>query len=105
MRRVMHGDVVAAARALLALPESGRRRACQRMIHEAHCAHRYMRRFGRAHALWGDGSLMATAHKRVLLPEPGFSDTRYCGCVEMVLHELIEWRAARQITRGRRKCT
>ncbi|WP_127111757.1 DUF7742 family protein [Shimia sediminis] len=101
MRRVMHGDVVAAARVLLGLPEACRRPICRRMIQEAHAAHHYFRRFGRAHLLWGDGSLMATAHKRVLQPEPGFSDSRYCGCVEMVLHELIEWRAGRQANRAR----
>ncbi|WP_372884790.1 hypothetical protein [Shimia sp.] len=98
MRRVMHGDVVAAARALLGVPEAARRSLCRRMIAEAHAAHRYFRRFGKSHLLWGDGSLMATAHKRVLRPEPGFSDTPYCGCVEMVLHELIEWRAARRVS-------
>lgn len=92
----MHGDVAAAARVLLGIPEHCRRRLCRQMIVEAHAAHRFFRRFGYAHAVWGDGSLMAAAHKRVLRPEPGFSDNSYCGCVEMVLHELIEWRAARQ---------
>lgn len=96
MRRVMHGDVVAAARALLTVPEVARLILCRRMISEAHAAHRYFRRFGHSHALWGDGSLMSAAHKRILHPEPGFSDSAYCACVEMVLHELIEWRAARQ---------
>ncbi len=101
MRRVMHGDVVAAARVLIGVPDTARHRLCQRMINEAHAAHRYFRRFGKSHLLWGDGSLMAAAHKRRLMPEPGFSDTRYCGCVEMVLHELIEWRAARQVSQRR----
>lgn len=105
MRRVMHGDVVAAARVLRALPEPARRPLCRRMIDEAHAAHRYFRRFGRSHVRWGDGSLMAAAHKRTMPPEPGFSDTIYCSCVEMVLHELIAWRAARQISPWHRKCT
>ena len=96
MRRVMHGDVVAAARVLLGLPEQRRRRLCRQMIDEAHAAHRFFRRFGQAHIVWGDGSLMAAAHKRMMQPEPSFSDSVYCACVEMVLHELIEWRAARR---------
>lgn len=101
MRRVMHGDVVAVARVLLGVPDVTRRSLCCRMISEAHAAHRYFRRFGKSHALWGDGSLMAAAHKRQLRPEPGLSDTDYCGCVEMVLHELIEWRAARHVSQTR----
>lgn len=97
----MHGDVVAAARVLLGVPGVARRTICRRMIGEAHTAHRYFRRFGKSHELWGDGSLMAAAHKRILLPEPGFSDTGYCGCFEMVLHELIDWRARRQVSPAR----
>lgn len=96
MRRVMHGDVVAAARVLLGLPEHCRRHLCRQMIEEAHAAHRFFRRFGQAHSVWGDGSLMSAAHKRMMQPEPSFSDTVYCACVELVLHELIEWRAGRQ---------
>lgn len=92
---------MAAARVLLAVSDAARRPLCRRMISEAHAAHRYFRRFGRSHALWGDGSLMTAAGKRCMPPEPGLSDTTYCGCMEMVLHELIEWRAARQISRTR----
>lgn len=93
----MHGDVVAAARVLLGVPKGARRSLCRRMIHEAHCAHHYFRRFGRSHLFWGDGSLMSAAHKRTLSPEPGFSDTSYCRCVEMVLNELVSWREERRI--------
>ena len=96
MRRVMHGDVVAAARVLLGVPERRRRHFCRQMIEEAHAAHRFFRRFRQAHTVWGDGSLMAAAHKRRMQPEPSFSDNVYCACVELVLHELIEWRAARR---------
>lgn len=100
MRRVMHGDVVAAARVLLGAPCDARRELCCRMIAEAHAAHRYFQRFRRSHALMGDGSLMSAAYKRSVVPEPGFSDTTYCRCFEIVLHELIAWRADRQSNRG-----
>ena len=101
MRRVMHGDVVAAARVLLGVRNDARRGVCRRMIVEAHAAHRYFRRFQRPHARWGDGSLMSAAYKRRLEPEPGFSNTQYCGCFEMVLHELMARRADRQVSPGR----
>lgn len=90
-----------AALVLLGVPDETRQSLCRRMIVEAHAAHRYFRRFGRSHALWGDGSLMSCALKRTVPPEPGFSDSQYCGCMEMVLHELSTWRTARQVTHGR----
>mgnify|MGYP007046310310 CR=1 FL=1 len=96
MRRVMHGDVVAAARVLLALPSTRRGSTCRRMIAEADAAHRYSKRFGRSHALWGDGSLMSAAGFHAMCREPGFSDLDYCQCFEMVLNALIDWRLSRQ---------
>lgn len=95
MRRVMHGDVVSAARVLLALPRAMRATACRRMICEAHAAHHYFKRFGRSHLLWGDGSLMSAAGHHAMLPEPGFSDVDYCHCFEQVLAALIDWRLSR----------
>lgn len=58
---------------------------------------------GRKRLVWPNGAVaqVFSAHQRALLPEPGFSDTRYCQCVEIVLHELIQWRVARQSSRAR----
>ncbi|MEY8839126.1 hypothetical protein AB9K41_08875, partial [Cribrihabitans sp. XS_ASV171] len=66
MLPVLHGDVSAAARALLPVPPDQRRRLCRRMIGEADCARAHVRRTKRAHPLFGNGSLMAAARKRVL---------------------------------------
>lgn len=96
MRRVMHGDVVAAARVLLALPSERRQEVCRSLIEQADAAHRYFKRFGHSHRLWGDGSLMAAAGQRPMRPEPGFSDLEYCLCFEMVLCALIDWRLSRR---------
>ncbi|MEQ9693224.1 hypothetical protein [Shimia sp. SDUM112013] len=99
MRRVMHGDVVAVARVLLTCAPPVRQGLCRTLIEKADAAHRFFKRKGRAHPLWGDGSLMVLAHCYPMRPEPGFSDTDYCTCMEMVLSELVAWRTARQITR------
>ena len=55
MRRVLLGDLLALAAYIASDPAAyaGRR------VAEAHAAHRYMRRFGRQHPLWGNGSLMS----------------------------------------------
>ncbi|WP_282157775.1 hypothetical protein [Shimia thalassica] len=70
------------------------------MIEQSHAAHRFFKRFGRAHPLWGDGSLMALAHRHQMRPEPGFANSEYCTCVELVLSELVTWRSDRQISRA-----
>ncbi len=100
MRPVLHGDVTNAARALLAVPRGVRRGLCNRLIREAETADIYARRTGRHHPLWGNGSLMSAARKRMLADEPDFDDLDYCACFEMVLRQLID----RAFNRSRRRC-
>jgi hypothetical protein len=92
MRPVMHGDVGNAARALLAVAADQRADLCQRLIGEAEAADRHMRRTGRLHPLWGNGSLMSAARRRVLADETGFDDPAYCQCFETVLRALVKHR-------------
>jgi hypothetical protein len=66
------------------------------MIEEAHIADRYTRRIGRQHRDWGNGTLMASARMRPLADEPSLGDIEYCRCLEMVFHELLEWRVSRR---------
>lgn len=89
MRPVLHGDVSNAARALLHVPRALRQDLCARMLCEAEAADIYAQRQGRLHPLWGNGSLMSAARKRVLADEPGFDDVDYCDCFEMVLRGLV----------------
>lgn len=89
MRRVLHGDVVKAARALLAAPHCAREHLMGRMLDEADWADRYRKRFGRGHALFGDGSLQSSASKRLLKPEPVLHDPEYCRCMIVVFEALL----------------
>ncbi|SDD76701.1 hypothetical protein [Ruegeria marina] len=89
MLPVLHGDVCAAARVLLRTPPTSREALCRRMIVEADVADRHLRRTGRPHPLFGNGSLMSAARKRVLADEPGFDDPDYCLCFETVLRALV----------------
>ncbi|MDA7963426.1 hypothetical protein [Ruegeria sp.] len=95
MRPVLHGDISAAARALLAAPRADRDRLCARMIAEAELADHHTRQTGRVHPLYGNGSLMAAARGRPLADEPNFDDTRYCQCFETVLRHLIRFQTNR----------
>ncbi|WP_298847620.1 hypothetical protein [uncultured Ruegeria sp.] len=95
MRPVLHGDVSAAARALLAVPQQDREPLCIRMIYEAELADRFLERTGKLHRVYGNGSLMAVARNRVLADEPGFDDLQYCQCFETVLHQIVRFLATR----------
>ncbi len=97
MRPVLHGDVSAAARALLAVPQRSRRTLCIKMVAEAELADRHVQRTGRMHPVYGNGSLMTAARTRVLADEPGFDDPTYCQCFEMVLRQLIRHQARRAL--------
>ncbi|CUJ89088.1 hypothetical protein RUE5091_00817 [Ruegeria denitrificans] len=95
MRPVLHGDVSAAARALLAALPQNRDRLCIRMIHEAELADKHVGQTGKLHPVFGNGSLMATARNRQLADEPGFDDVQYCRCFEIVLRHLIRFQISR----------
>ncbi|MGO4853159.1 DUF7742 family protein [Phaeovulum sp. W22_SRMD_FR3] len=89
MRQVMHGDVVAAARALLPLPVARRRAELDWLIARAEAADRFRKRLGRAHPDWGNGSLMGAAMRGPLPPEPHLSDPDYLDCLAEVIAALV----------------
>ena len=92
MRAVLMGDVIAAARALLAFEPVERQALLVRMIDQAEQADRYRKRLGRAHPNWGNGSLMAAASRWPQAPEPFLSDPDYLDCLQMVLGRLARRR-------------
>jgi len=61
MRRCLLDDLVAGAGRLAFAPPLQRPGLAERLLAEAHAAHHYMRRFGRPHPRWGNGSLMTRA--------------------------------------------
>jgi len=95
MRPVLHGDISAAARALLGAPPKDRNRLCEKMIAEAELADRYVGQTGKLHPLFGNGSLMTAARNRRLADEPNFDDIQYCQCFELVLRHLIQFQISR----------
>ncbi|WP_426033492.1 hypothetical protein [Cypionkella sp. TWP1-2-1b2] len=59
MRRCLPGDLFEAASLLAACSDPAA--LITRLLDQADAAHRYAKRFGRAHPTWGNGSLMARA--------------------------------------------
>ncbi|SDE19032.1 hypothetical protein [Limimaricola pyoseonensis] len=70
MRPVLPGCLDRGTAALLAVPGPARAGLARRLVAEARAADKWRLRMGKAHPLWGDGSLMAAAlrHPRVALP-------------------------------------
>ncbi|GAA0286001.1 DUF7742 family protein [Rhodovulum strictum] len=95
MRPVLPGDAVAAARALYARPSTERQAAMSLMLVHAEAADAYRKRFGRAHPVWGNGSLMALAQREALPPEPSLDDPDYCRCLAIVFGTLADRRDVR----------
>ena len=85
MRPLFHGDLTCAARALMCVPVAQRRSLCCRLFEEAATADAYVRRTGKVHSTFGNGSLMAAARKRALADEPALNNADYCQCLMLVL--------------------
>ncbi len=88
MRDVFYSDVSAAARVLLSVPLERRTEVCLGMMQEAEVADRFLRRLGKMHPHWGNGTLRSAALRRYPVGEPSFRDPDYCSCFQMVLHHL-----------------
>lgn len=89
MRPVLHGDVRAAALVLRAVEPKARAALLARMLREADRADAYRLNTGRAHPLWGSGSLMSAAMMRPRAPEPYLDDPEYAGCMAQVFEALV----------------
>jgi hypothetical protein len=89
MRPVLHGDVAVAGRVLLAAPPPARAALLARMLREADLADAWRQTTGRAHPVWGGGSLMAAAMARPRAPEPFLDDPDYAACLALVFEALV----------------
>lgn len=89
MRTTMLGDIIAAARVLLAITPGAYPVAIDRMLAEAHFAHQYFKRLGRPHPLWGNGSLMGRAALMSQMREPFASDRQYLIALRAVIDGIL----------------
>lgn len=94
MRRVLFSDVSAAARVLVMVPAASRERLCMHLFEQADWADRFVRRLGRLHPTWGNGTLRDAAMQYRSAPAPGFDNMVFCACFELVLHQLCRRKKA-----------
>lgn len=90
MKPVLPGDVSAAARALLPVPPDARPALARRLIEAASAADAHCRQTGRAHARWGNGTLMAAAFGWPQGREVCFEDSDFLHCQITVMAALRE---------------
>ena len=103
MRAVLHGDLVALARVLLAAPAQARAGLCRSVIAEARVAAAVVRRLRRPHPRWGDGSVMAACAAHPARREPFASDAEYLDCLGLVIATLARRARVHLSGRGRRR--
>ena len=92
MRSVMQSDVRAAVRAVLAVPAGARTTFCARLVQEAEWADRFVKRLGKLHPFWGNGTLLGAAQGHPLAPDRTFDDAEFCTVYELVLVQLCRRR-------------
>lgn len=84
MRAVGLMDLYHAARAVQVVCPEKRERACAQLIWQAHVADKYVKRLGKLHPLWGDGSLRAVACRYFKEETRGKISTDLLACVSIV---------------------
>lgn len=77
MRRILSTDLIAAAAVLAAAPMPNRAALARDILAQSHAAHAYFKRYGRPHALWGDGSLLTRALAFDHRAPPNLSDAGF----------------------------
>lgn len=88
MRRVLMGDVIAAARVLKGVARGRRPAVLRDLLRAADAAERHRSTTGRAHPALGNGSLMGAAHRHAPGPEPFLDDIAYLEALIPVLTRL-----------------
>lgn len=91
MRAVLPGDLHAAARALMARPVADWAALADRLIAEAHMAHRIVKRLGRIAPGLGDGSLMSRAMLAPARRETHPADRLFLAALEITIQRLLHW--------------
>lgn len=92
MRPLLPGDLDCAVAVVMAQPPETRARVAARLLEQADLADRYRKRLGRAHPVFGTGSLMSAALGWPDQPKVRGFDGSYCAALIVVLTAVQNWR-------------
>ena len=92
MRPVLHQDLVALARCMLMLPKNTRRRFSERTVAKAFLADAARRSSGKAHPLFGDGTLQSACGTNPMARERFLDDPDYADCLVTALQVVSDAR-------------
>lgn len=93
MRPLLPGDLDCAVAVVMAQPPEARAGVAARLLAQADLADRYRKRLGRAHPVYGTGSLMSAALGWSFPSNGRLYDSSYCSALIVVLSAVQEWRA------------
>lgn len=99
MRRILYGDVVAVASVTLSVAPAMRGYLLESLMHKAHCADKFRKRFGRWCPGSGDGSLVAACSGLPRANIDMLGDPAVTDCMLQVFDGIKRWRCS-QSTRG-----
>lgn len=92
MRAVLHQDIVSLATCLMEQPVNERAPFAALQIKLAHAADRYRSRFGKAHTVFGNGTLASCCAKQRRSVEKRLDDAEYADCMIKALEAVVKFR-------------
>ena len=95
MRRVLVGDVLHLARAMLARPKSDRVRFLERALEQVETADGYRMQKGTWHPDYGDGSLASWAARHPRMPERDLDNPEFAACLALIFTRISRRKHAR----------
>lgn len=92
MRPLLPGDLDCAVAVVMGQPPAARAGVAAELLAQADLADRFRKRLGRAHPVFGTGSLMSAALCWPDAPRGRVYDASYCAALIVVLTALQDWR-------------
>lgn len=89
MRAIHLSDLNLAARTLLAVPDQARVGTMQCLVNAARVADKFRKRTGRAHIVYGNGSLGSACQHREKVKMPDRCDVEYLECLGIAIEQII----------------
>lgn len=97
MRQIGLSDLYHAARAVLSVPPPQREACCDLLLWRAHVADKYIKRLGKFHPEWGNGSVRSAALGMSVHGEMPQGSAELCAGVQIVLKAVARRQKAKNL--------